>query len=83
MQITTKTTVMLSGTEIREIIASHLREKDALPPGGKFTVTAHVPDTANGTHERIEVKDQGDLRITVEWPAPTNPNVVAKIGSGG
>jgi len=62
MQTVTKTTVYVDGTEVREIIAAHLREKGVLPEGSKFDVSF--------THDDLksDLKNPKDLRVQVTWP---------------
>jgi hypothetical protein len=78
MQTTTKTTVYLDGTEVREIIADHLRAEGVLPQGAKFTMTTQISNE-QGSTPPLEIKDRKDLRVQVSWPVNTD-NVVAKVG---
>lgn len=67
MQVSTKTTVYLDGTEIRDIVAAHLRENGTLPKDGKFDMAYATPSIA-----AAPVKEAKDLRIQVSWVPKTD-----------
>jgi hypothetical protein len=87
MQVTTKTTVYLCGSEIRDILSAHLRSEGVLPehakfemqytpplpPGGMIT-SGHPPDRT------VEIQAPDSMRVTVSWPQ-RDDQVVAKVGT--
>ena len=79
MQVTTRTTVHLDGTEIRDIIAAHLRSKGTLPKGAKYALKVLIP-CEHGSQDKHEIKNADDVRIQVDWPAESS-TIVAKVGT--
>jgi hypothetical protein len=79
MQVSTKTTVYLDGTEIRELVAQHLRDKGVLPEEAKFTVRVRSVTPTENTE--VVLKEPKDCRVQVEWPsASEGPKVVGRVG---
>lgn len=85
MQVSTKTTVYIDGTEFRDVLAEHLRSKGILPEGAKFTMHVSLgADLENrdvGKRPGLVIKDRDSARVTIEWPAQTDgPKVVGRVG---
>lgn len=83
MQKVTKTTVYLDGTEVREILAAHLREQGVLPQGAKFDIrfTPGTPAEHPGPDfPQLKLDQRESLRVSVAWPVSLDNPVVAKVG---
>jgi len=79
MQVSTKTTVFLDGTELRDLIAQYLRDQGVLPEKTKFTMKALV--TQEGVLHRVDLKETKDMRVSVEWPMQADgPKIVGSVG---
>jgi len=86
MRVSTKTTVYLDGTELRDIIAAHLREEGALPKGANFVVHLslgrEVTQADVGKRPGLSLDDRDCARVQVEWPTQTGtPTVGGRVGS--
>lgn len=72
MQVSTKTTVYMDGTELRDVIAAHLRREGVLPEGAKFAMHvrlgACVEQRDVGTYPGLKIENRDSARVTVEWP---------------
>ena len=78
MQKTTKTTVTLDATEVKDIIAKHLRAEGNMPEKQKFTLAVLIP-CEHGSHDVHTAKDSSDFRIQLDWPTPAETTVVRKV----
>lgn len=69
MHVSSMKTVSLDATEIRDIIAEHLRSKGVLPDGQKFKIYAlDVPGAQLiGGAPGVELTRPESLRIAVKW----------------
>lgn len=82
MQKSTKTTVYLDGTEIREIVAAHLRAEGALPEGAKFDVRftpGRSEDHPGLEFPQLKLEQHDSLRISVSYPVNLDAPIVAKF----
>lgn len=67
MHVSSMKTVSLDATEIRDIIAEHLRKKEILPEGQKFKIYALDLPGGQLVGGDVELTRPESLRIAVKW----------------